>query len=117
MLAMWLSVYSLLRMVSDFAKEIIAIAEGLLEKRFTEPQERFVQQYYVPIAEDADEHERQKRERYVTREELLKAHYRLDERVTGDATRLRKLMRFINDTYDKYVHGAYLTSMELYQGQ
>ncbi|MBU6482298.1 MAG: hypothetical protein KGS09_17365 [Nitrospirae bacterium] len=108
--------YSLLRMVSDFAQEIIAIAEALLEERFTEPQERFVRQYYIPIAESADEYEQQERERYVSREELLKAHFRLDEQVTRDATTLRKLMRFVNYTYDKYVHGAYLTSMELYHG-
>ena len=61
--------------------------------------------------------EEQERERYVSREELLKAHYRLEEKVDGDPARLRKLARFINYTYDKYVHGAYLTSMELYKGQ
>jgi hypothetical protein len=109
--------YSLLRIVSEFAQEIVAIAEGLLEKRLTEPQERFVRQYFTPIARSADEHEQQERERYVNREELLKAHYRLDEKFEGDAARLRKLSRFITYTYDKYVHGAYLTAMELYDGR
>jgi hypothetical protein len=107
----------LLRTVSDFAQEILAVAEGLMEERLTEPQERFVRQYFTPIASDPDEYEQQERERYVSREELLKAHARLDEKITGDANRLRKLARFINYTYDKYIHGAYLTAMELYQGQ
>jgi hypothetical protein len=106
--------FSLLRMVMEFAQEIIAIAEGQLEERFTEPQERFIRQYYIPITEDADELEQQEHERYVTREELLKAHYRLYEKATGDKTSLRTLTRFMHYTFDKYVHGAYLTSMELY---
>jgi hypothetical protein len=107
----------LLRVVSDFALEIVAVAEALMKQRFTEPQERFVQQYFAPMSRSADDYEQQERERYVSREELLKAHYRLDEEVTGDAARFRKLARFINYTYDKYIHGAYLTAMELYQGQ
>src|SRR5688500_15623626 len=82
-----------------------------------EPQERFVRQYFQPISENPDEHDKQERERYVSREELLKAHYRLDEKITGDASQLRKLMRFVNYTYDKYIHGAYLTAMELFHGQ
>jgi hypothetical protein len=107
----------LLRTVSDFAQEILAFAEALMEKRLTDPQERFIRQYFTPIANNPDEYEQQELERYVSREELLKAQYRLDEKLTGDATKLRRLTRFINYTYDKYIHGAYLTAMELYQGQ
>ena len=68
------------------------------------------------MASSADEHEQQERERYVSREELLKSQGRLHEKTTGDAPRLLKLSRFVSYTYDKYVHGAYLTATALYRG-
>jgi len=108
---------SLLRMVSDFSQEILAVAEGLIAGRMTEPQERFVRQYFAPMARSPEEYEQSERERYVSREELFKAHFRLAAESTDKADEMRRLSRFLNYVYDKYVHGAYLTSMELYTGR
>ena len=106
----------LLRMVSDFAQEIVSVGEGLLEGRLTSVQKKFVKQYFAPIARNADEHARIEHERYVTREELFAAHQRLADKTTKRADDLRKLTRFLNYGYDKYVHGAYQTAMELFRG-
>lgn len=105
---------SLLRMVSEFSQEIISVGEGLIEGRLTEPQECFVRQYFAPFARSPEEFEERERERYVSREELFKAHYRLGAKAQVDADRLRQLSRFLNYAFDKYVHGAYITAMELY---
>jgi len=107
---------SLLRMVSEFSQEILSVVEGLVEKRLTEPQERFVRQYFAPLARSPEEFEEMERERYVSREELFKGHYRLGAKAEVEVDRLRLLSRFLNYSYDKYVHGAYLTAMELYNG-
>jgi hypothetical protein len=107
---------SLLRMVSEFSQEIISVAEGLVEGRLTETQRRFIRQYFAPLATSPEEFEESERERYVSREELFKAHYRLGAKAQVDADRLRQLSRFLNYNFDKYVHGAYLTAMELYDG-
>jgi len=108
---------SLLRMVSEFSQEILSVGEGLIEGRLMEPQERFVRQYFSPLARSPEEFEDMERERYVSREELFKAHYRLAAKTEADADRVRQLSRFLNYSYDKYVHGAYLTAMELYNGR
>lgn len=34
-----------------------------------------------------------------------------------DTNKVRKVMRFISYAYDKYVHGGYTTTMELYSGE
>jgi hypothetical protein len=52
----------------------------------------------------------------VSREELFKAHYRLAAKTTGDAENLRRINRYLNYAYDKYVHTSYETAMELYTG-
>jgi hypothetical protein len=108
---------SLLRMVSDFSQEIHAIAMGLIAGRLTEPQERFVRQYFAPMARNPKEYEKRERERYVSREELFKARFRLESESAKEAEKMRWLSRFLNYAYDKYVHGAYLTAMELYSGR
>jgi hypothetical protein len=107
---------SLLRMTSDFAHEIIAVGEGLVEGRLTKNQQRFVDQYFAPMARSADEYEERGKEYYVSREELLAAHQRLAEKTTKQADLLRKLTRFLNYGYDKYVHGSYSSAMELFHG-
>ena len=107
---------SLLRMVSEFSQEILSVGEGLIEGRLTQPQQRFVRQYFSPLARTPEEFEMDEKERYVSREELYKAHYRLLAKTSEEADKMRQLSRFLNYTYDKYVHGAYLTAMELYNG-
>ena len=107
---------SLLRMVSDFSKEIVSMGEGLVEGRLTEIQQRFLQQYFAPFARTPEEHKERERARYVTRKELFRANCRLAERAQLDSAEMRRLNRELNYVYDQYVHGAYLTAMELYDG-
>jgi hypothetical protein len=106
----------LLRVASETSQEILAVCEGLLEGRFKEPQERFVKQYFAPMARTPEELEEQERERYVSRAELFKAHYRLAAKTVAEAERLRLVSRYLDYAYDKYVHTAYVTAMELYTG-
>lgn len=108
---------TILRTVSDFANEIIAICEGCKTGTPTTAQRRFVQQYFAPIATNPDEYEEQERERWVTRDELLAAHSRWAAEVGVDANHVRKVFRFLAYGYDKFVHGAYITAMELYNGR
>jgi hypothetical protein len=44
----------------------------------------------------------------------LGAQYRWAIENKIDATRLRKVMRYLGNMYDKFIHGAYLTAAELY---
>src|SRR6266849_3970738 len=104
---------ALLRMVSDFANEIIAVCEGYMRGAPTKEQQLFVQQYFKPLPKDPDEYEQEK-ERWVARDKLLKAHSRWATENSGDQDRVMKLLRYRAHMYDKYVHGAYITSTELY---
>jgi len=109
---------TILRTVSDFSNEIFSICEGVRSSDPTEAQKLFVRQYFTLMASDPDEYDKQKNERFVTRDKLLSAHYRLAAEMKGaaDPNRLRKVLRYLAQGYDKYVHGAYITSMELYDG-
>jgi hypothetical protein len=107
---------TVLRTVSDFHAEIVALGEGLLAGRLTADQQKFVDQFFAPFPSSPEEHERSERERYVSREDLLKAHRKLAEQGTIDPDELLRIRRFLNKGYDGYVHGAYLTAMELYRG-
>lgn len=105
---------ALLRMVSDYCTEVSAIGEAL--NRGGEPPRAirdFVNHYFTPIARTPDEYAAAERTRYLSREELMKAEVRLAEGTTSDGERLRILHRFLNMSYDAYVHGAYETTMEL----
>lgn len=104
----------LLRMVSDFCIEVVAIGEAL--KRGGEAPRavrEFVDQYFTPKARTVAEYASRERTRYVSREELMKAEVRLAEGTTVDGEGLRSVHQFLNMTYDAYVHGAYETAMEL----
>ena len=112
---------TLLRTVSDFVGEIISITEGVRSDALTVAQKKFIEQYFTPIPEDPDAYDALKREEFVTRDKLLSAHYRLAEEVqraklkdSVNAEQVRKVIRYLAHMYDKYVHGAYVTAMELY---
>jgi hypothetical protein len=114
---------TLLRTVSDFASEITSISEGARSGTPTAAQKKFLDQYFTPIPDDADEYDAQRREHFVTRDELLSAHYRLAAELrtanvkdSPNPDRVRKVFRYLAHMYDKYVHGAYITAMELYNG-
>jgi hypothetical protein len=106
----------LLRIVSDLATEIMAIAEGLLSGELTSSQQKFVDQFFEITPDTPEEYERMEKQRYVSRNDLLKSYARLVNKASQDAERMLKLKRFLNKGYDGYVHGAYLTGTELYHG-
>jgi hypothetical protein len=110
---------TILRTVSDFAAEIFSICEGIRSGKPTQDQKLFVEQYFRPIPEDPDEYDAQKREQFVTRDKVLAAHYRFAAEMKGGTNpeRVRKVLRYLAHMYDKYVHGAYITAMELYDGR
>ena len=115
---------TLLRTVSDFASEITSIIEGASSGNPTVAQKKFVEQYFTPIPKDPNEYDALKKEQFVTRDQLLSAHYRLAEQVQRakvedavDPAYTRKVFRYLAQMYDKYVHGAYVTAMELYNGK
>jgi hypothetical protein len=108
---------TILRTVSDFSNEVISICEGCAKGVPTEAQRRFVRQYFAPIPTTPEEYEEQERERWVTRDDLIAAHVRWATETGGDAARVRKVLRFLAYGYDKFVHGAYITAMELYDGR
>lgn len=105
---------SLLRIVSDLCTEITVIAESL--RRGGEPPRAVrdsVNQYFEPKPRTVDEFASKERRRHVSREELMKCDLRRAQGTTIDGERLRTVHRFLNMTYDAYVHGAYETTMEL----
>ena len=106
---------ALLRMVSDFCTEIIAIGEALNRGGdLPTPVQTFVDQYFVPKPRTPEEFAAVEQTRYVSREKLMKAELRLAQNAEVDGEQLRTVHRFLNMSYDSYVHGAYETSMELW---
>lgn len=107
---------SLLRMVSDYSQEILALGEGIKRGAFTSAQQRFIDDFFSPVARTPEEYERQERRSYIGREEHLKAQLRLIGEVGEDVELTKRLRRFLNHGYDGYVHGNYLTAMQMYNG-
>ncbi|MGH6803329.1 MAG: hypothetical protein ACREC3_08175, partial [Methyloceanibacter sp.] len=105
---------ALLRMVSDFCTEITAIGEAVNRGGELPGAVRtFVDQYFVPKPRTPEQLAAAERTRYVSREALMKAEVRLAENANVDGEQLRIVHRFLNMTYDAYMHGAYETTMEL----
>jgi hypothetical protein len=105
---------ALLRIVFDFCTEINAVAEAL--NRGGEPPaevKKFVNQYFIPRPRTPDELAAAEKTFYVAREELMKAEVRMAQDMKLDGEVIRKTHRFLNMSYDAYVHGAYETTMEL----
>jgi hypothetical protein len=106
---------ALLRMVSDFCIEITAIGQALRSGGELPVAVRtFVEQYFTRKASAPEQLAAEERTRYVSREELMKAEVRFAEGANVDGGQMRVLRRFLNMTYDAYVHGAYETTMDLY---
>ena len=63
--------------------------------------------------EDPDENDKQKRERGVTRMRYLQCIIGKLHMVNADPERAPKVLRYVGCGYDKFVHGAYTTAMEL----
>ena len=75
----------------------------------------FVDQYFIPKPETPEQFAADERIRYVSREDLMKAKARLAEKAKNvNVKQMDTAGRFLNMAYDAYVHGAYETTMELY---
>jgi hypothetical protein len=106
---------ALLRMVSEFCTEVTAVGEALNRGGELPGAVRtFVEQYFARKAHTPKQLAAEERTRYVSRDELMKAEGRLAAGAKVDGEQLRVVHRFVNMTYDAYVHGAYETTMELY---
>jgi hypothetical protein len=106
---------AVLRVVSDLCTEISAIGFALDRGGELPPAVKdFVAQYFKPRARTPDEFASAERTRYVTREALMKVHKALAQNHQVDVDVLDRAHRFINMAYDAYVHGAYETTMELW---
>ena len=106
---------ALLRMVSDFCTEITAVGEALNRGgRFPAEVQKFVDQYFIQKPRTPVQLAEAERTRYVSREELMKAELRMAENTQIDGEQMRIVHRFLNMTYDAYIHGSYETTMELY---
>ena len=106
---------SVLRFVSDFCTEISAIGFALHRGGELPPAVHdFVTQYFMPRARTPTQYETSERTRYVSREALMKVHKTHAEHYSIDANSLDRSHRFVNMAGDAYVHGAYETTMELW---
>lgn len=103
---------ALLRMVSDFCTEITAIG-AVLDKGGELPRAVRTFVDHVPKPRTPEQFEAAERTRYVSREDLMKAAVGLAESANVDREQLRIVHRFLNMSFDAYVHGAYETTMEL----
>ena len=104
----------LLRSVSDFASEIICICDGIKAGVRTRAHRDFVDQYFTKLPKTPTELEEQPRVDFVSRDKLWAALYRWAMENKVDQTRVRLVMRFLGNMYDKFVHGGYITATELY---
>ena len=106
---------AVLRIVSDFCTEIRAIGFSLKPAgKPPDAVEEFVNQYFMPRARTQNEFAERRRMRYVSREQLMKAQAASAAMESIDKDLLISTHRFINMVYDSYVHGAYETTMELW---
>ena len=104
----------LLRTVSDFANEIIAIGVDLSTGTLSPSVQRFCDQYFVSPPNNLDDFLNQERDRYVARADLYKSHRSAAVNAGQDADMLLNETRFLDKGYDSYVHGGYRTAMQLY---
>jgi hypothetical protein len=106
---------AVLRMVSDLCTEISIIGFALDQRdELPAAVKEFVTQYFKPRSRTPDEYASAERTRYVTREALMRAHKTLAQNHSVDSDLLDRTRRFLNMAYDAYVHGAYETTMELW---
>jgi hypothetical protein len=107
---------SILRIVSDFCAEIFVIAVALNRGgELPRPVREFVAQYFTPKARTPEGFAAREGTRYVSRSDLMKeAETWMAEKLGVDREKIRELRDFLNMTFDAYVHGAYETTMELF---
>lgn len=107
---------SLLRQVGDFAAEIWFIVEGMTRGEFTKAQKQFIAEFFDPMGTTVAEYLEKEKVYYVSRGEMVKAERRLTEASGFDPDVVGGLSSYLSYGFNKYVHGAYGTAMELYDG-
>lgn len=109
---------SVLRIVSDLCREISAIGYAVhAGGELPGAVDTFVDQYFTPRARTPEQLAAQEKVRYVSREALMKTEVPVARAAGVDHEHKLLLRRFLDMAYDSYVHGAYETSMELYDMQ
>ncbi len=106
----------LMRIVSDYSAEILAVCEGELRKQHTKAQREFISQFFTRKLIEPNPQPPEK-QRFVGRDDLLKAHVRLGDAAGVDGGSFRDMKRTLDFGYDGYVHGSYSSAMELYDGR
>jgi hypothetical protein len=110
---------TILRTVSDFRVEIGSLIDGeTREEGPTTAQKELVRQYFIPMPQSPDEFAATIKEKFVARKDILAGFMRWTGKHTKskDVERLRRITDYLFMGYDKYVHGGYITAMELYNG-
>jgi len=107
---------TLLRTIDDFTHEIRFLLEGCRAKKPSKDFDEFVRQYFLPAARSSAEHAKTPGESWVPRKAIFEAFVRSFESVEKNSDKIRKSVKFIYHGYDKYVHGGYLTAVDLYSG-
>ena len=109
---------ALLRTVVDFCAEINAIGAALQRGGELPPAvQDLVKQYFTPRPTTPEQLEAEGRPRFPGRDDLMKAERHLAVMAQLDVQQGRRARRFNNMSLDAYVHGAYETTMELYDPQ
>ena len=103
------------RMVSDFCTEIIIIGKALRSGgELPSPLRTFVEQYFAPRPRTPNQYKKTQRPRYPSRKKLMDVETCLDQMAGIHDEQIRPVHEFLNSGSDAYVHGAYETTMELY---
>ena len=104
-------------MVSDYSAEVIFIIVGLTHGPLNSKQIRFIQDYFRPLPVTQEEWDQHVPRGYVGRKDLLKGLSKLAQEANQDPQRLLNLRNIRNQYYDRYVHGDYHSTMEMYSGK
>ena len=107
------------RMVSDFCTEVVAIGKALqVRDDIPAPVQDLVKQYFAPKPRTPKQYMKTPRRRYPSRKQLMEVEKRWAAQMAViDDAQARSAQRFINSSSDGYMHGAYETTMELYDRQ
>ena len=110
-----------LRTVTDFCTEISTVASFVAQdEQLPCAVQDFVEEYFLPRARTPEEFAAPGRKGYVSRDKLMKEYKKFVESVDIKGVNAQQFdlnHRFINMSYDAYVHGAYETTMELWSDQ
>jgi len=106
---------SIMRMVSDFCDEIITIGIALQGRDELPKSVRdLVEGYFAPTPLTPDQYEQAKRPHRPSRKDLMKVQEKWAEMENIDGQKMREIKTYLNNILNAYVHGAYETTMELY---